>query len=69
MTQDAWRDVDEYLTEILVEPDAALTETLASSEREGLPPIEVAPTHAKLLHLLARMRGARRVLEIGTLGG
>src|SRR5690606_36390689 len=38
-------------------------------EREGLAPIELAPTHAKLLHLLARMMGARRVLEIGTLGG
>lgn len=66
---DAWRDVDRYLTDQLVQQDAALTETLASSEREGLPAIEVAPTHAKLLHLLARMVGARRVLEIGTLGG
>lgn len=69
MSQDAWRDVDQYLSEQLVQQDAALTETLASSEREGLPAIELAPTHAKLLHLLARMVGARRVLEVGTLGG
>lgn len=66
---EAWRDVDQYLGEQLVHQDAALTDTLAASDAAGLPAIELAPTHAKLLHLLARMVGARRVLEIGTLGG
>lgn len=69
MTQDAWRDVDRYLSDLLARPDAALAETIESSTREGLPQIELAPTHAKLLHLLARMTRARRVLEVGTLGG
>jgi predicted O-methyltransferase YrrM len=69
MTQEAWRDVDRYLTELVVKPDAALSDALEASTEAGLPPIEVAPTHAKLLHLLARMTGARRILEVGTLGG
>ncbi|HRN29403.1 MAG TPA: O-methyltransferase [Terrimesophilobacter sp.] len=66
---DAWRDVDQYLSDQLVQQDAAFSDTLAASEQAGLPAIELAPTHAKLMHLLARMVGARRVLEIGTLGG
>lgn len=69
MNDEAWRDVDRYLSDLLVGPDAVLAETLDSSAREGLPAIEVAPTHGKLLHLLARMTRARRVLEVGTLGG
>lgn len=64
-----WRQVDDYLTETLVGPDAALDAALARSEAAGLPAINVAPNQGKLLHLLARLRGARRILEIGTLGG
>ncbi|MBL8759754.1 MAG: O-methyltransferase [Phycisphaerae bacterium] len=47
----------------------ALAEVLANCERAGLPPIAVSPCQGKFLHLLARVAGARRVLEIGTLGG
>ena len=50
-------------------PDAALEATLASSAAAGLPAHEVAPNQGRLLELLARVRGARTILELGTLGG
>jgi predicted O-methyltransferase YrrM len=52
-----------------VPPDPALDAALAASEAAGLPPINVAPNQGKLLMLLAQIQGARRILEIGTLGG
>ena len=67
-TPDAWRRVDAYLTETLVGHDADLETAVAEQHAAGLPAIEVAPVSGKLLHLLARISGARRVLEIGTLG-
>ncbi len=69
MTQDLWNAVDRYITGTLVESDPALEAALASSAEAGLPPIAVAPNQGKLLHLLAVISGARKVLEIGTLGG
>lgn len=69
MNQDQWKAVDNYLAGLLVPPDAALDAALEASTAAGLPPINVSPTHGKLLHLLAKMQGARRILEIGTLGG
>lgn len=68
-TPATWLAVDQYFTETLVGADAALTEALSAQHAAGLPPIEVAPLNGKLLHLLARISGAARVLEIGTLGG
>jgi predicted O-methyltransferase YrrM len=67
--QERWTAVDRYLTDLLVPADAALAATLEESARAGLPPIAVWPTEGKLLHLLARVHGAREILEIGTLGG
>ncbi|HCJ49498.1 MAG TPA: methyltransferase [Microbacterium sp.] len=67
-TADRWNDVDAYLTETLVAEDEALRASVASLAAEGMPEIEVAPLNGKLLHLLARMTGAKRVLEVGTLG-
>ena len=67
--EDTWREVDEFLTELLVTADAALDAALVDSEAAGLPPIGVTPTQGKFLQLLVRICGARRVLEIGTLGG
>jgi predicted O-methyltransferase YrrM len=67
-TADAWRRVDAYLTATLVGHDPDLDRAVAAQNAAGLPPIEVAPVNGKLLHLLARMTSARRVLEIGTLG-
>ncbi|GHG15779.1 O-methyltransferase [Streptomyces filamentosus] len=69
MTNSQWNDVDAYLTDLLVPADEALTAALADSAAAGLPEIAVAPNQGKLLHLLAQVQGARRILEIGTLGG
>jgi predicted O-methyltransferase YrrM len=68
-TADAWRGVDRYFADTLVGHDAHLDAAVADQQDAGLPAIEVAPVAGKLLHLLARISGARRVLEIGTLGG
>ena len=69
MSQSQWTSVDSYFAQQLVEHDPALEAALESSAEAGLPPINVSPNQGKLLHLLARMSGARRILEIGTLGG
>ncbi|AZS37327.1 Putative O-methyltransferase [Microbacterium lemovicicum] len=68
-TRDGWQRVDAYLSDLLVGHDDALESAIADQDAAGLPSIEVAPLHGKLLHLLARIAGARRVLEVGTLGG
>ena len=64
-----WQRVDGYLAELLVGDDPALAAALAANAAAGLPAIDVSPLQGKLLHLLARIAGARRILEIGTLGG
>ncbi|MFL6127165.1 O-methyltransferase [Actinophytocola sp.] len=69
MTQPVWNDVDDYISGLLVGPDEALENALAASDRAGLPQINVAPNHGKLLNLIARIHGARRILEFGTLAG
>jgi predicted O-methyltransferase YrrM len=68
-TPQNWHRVDDYLVDTLVGDDAALAQGLADAAEAGLPAIEVTPLGGKFLHLLARMTRARRVLEIGTLGG
>ncbi len=65
----SWRRVDSYLVTTLIDDDRTLTQAVADSVAAGLPAIEVTPLAGKLLHLLARMSRARRVLEVGTLGG
>jgi predicted O-methyltransferase YrrM len=69
MAQDQWSAIDQYITDALVPSDAALDAALEASERAGLPSIQVAPNQGKLLSILARILGARSILEIGTLGG
>jgi predicted O-methyltransferase YrrM len=69
MTLDVWTAVDRYVNEQIVGEDDALREAIAAADRAGLPQIAVTPSLGKLLYLLARLRGARNVLEIGTLGG
>lgn len=64
-----WAHTDKYLSDTLIGDDGALDATIAANAAGGLPPIDVAPVQGKFLHLLARAIGARRVLEIGTLGG
>jgi len=67
--QARWSAVDQYLSDSLLAPDPALTAALEASAAAGLPAINVSPCQGKLLQLLARSHGARRILEIGTLGG
>jgi predicted O-methyltransferase YrrM len=69
MNQAQWTAVDDYLTKVLVGPDAILDAVLRACEAAGLPPANVSPNQGKFLQLLARMHGARAILEIGTLGG
>jgi len=64
-----WTDVDHYIGAHLGVDDPALDVTLTSSIEAGLPEIAVSPPQGKLLMLLAASIGARRILEIGTLGG
>ncbi|HEX9752217.1 MAG TPA: O-methyltransferase [Methyloceanibacter sp.] len=68
-TDKEWTAIDDYITDCFVPGDPALDAALAASEAAGLPAINVAPNQGKLLMLLARAIGARRILEIGTLGG
>ncbi|WP_037604450.1 O-methyltransferase [Streptacidiphilus rugosus] len=68
-TQETWTAVDDYLTATLGLRDPALENALKASEAAGLPKIEVSQPAGRLLNLLAQIQGARRILEIGTLGG
>jgi predicted O-methyltransferase YrrM len=69
MTQELWSAVDRYLCDQFVRPDTALEGALAACEAAGLPAIQVSPNQGKLLMLLATVQRAKRILEIGTLGG
>ena len=69
MTQQLWTSVDQYYSDVLVKQDQALDTALRDSDAAGLPPINVTPNQGKFLHLMARICGARSILEIGTLGG
>jgi predicted O-methyltransferase YrrM len=64
-----WSEVDSYFAETLIGSDAALDDALAANSAAGLPSIDVSAPQGKLIQLLARMSGARKALEIGTLGG
>src|SRR5215470_8127834 len=67
-TQEQWTAVDEYVNDLLIGSDPALEAALEASTAAGLPAIAVSPPQGKLLHLLARAMGARKILELGTLG-
>jgi predicted O-methyltransferase YrrM len=67
--QQRWTAVDRYITDLLVPEVQALDAAIAASAAAGLPPIAVTPNQGKLLGLLARVQGARTILELGTLGG
>jgi predicted O-methyltransferase YrrM len=64
-----WTAVDRYLADLLIRPDPALEAALEAGAAAGLPPHDISPTQGKFLQLLALLQGARRILEIGTLGG
>lgn len=69
MDQETFSAVDQFITETIVEEDEALRGAVAAAEAAGLPAIQVSPPQGKLLQLLVRLVGARRILEFGTLGG
>ncbi len=64
-----WSEVDSYFAKTLIGSDPALEAALAANSAAGLPSIDVSAPQGKLIHLMARMMGARKALEIGTLGG
>jgi predicted O-methyltransferase YrrM len=68
MSQETWSAVDRYFSQTLVPSDPVLDDVLRANATAGLPAIDVAPNQGKLLHLLARIHKAKRILEIGTLG-
>ena len=67
--EERWTAVDDYIEGALIGSDEALAAALAANAAAGLPAIDVSPAQGKFLHLLARIIGARRILEVGTLGG
>jgi predicted O-methyltransferase YrrM len=67
--QNSWKSTDDYIVENLLGPDADLTGALERNAEGGLPAIDVSRAQAEFLAMLARFGGARRVLEVGTLGG
>jgi predicted O-methyltransferase YrrM len=69
MTEDQWTKVDHYFSEMLLPSDPILESALEASLTAGLPAISVSPNQGKLLEILARIVGARSILEVGTLGG
>lgn len=69
MSPDIPAAVDAYFSSLLVPEDPRLDGALERAVDAGLPPIQVSPLQGKLLALLTRFGRARRVLEIGTLGG
>jgi predicted O-methyltransferase YrrM len=64
-----WAAVDEFIVDRLFGADPVLDAVLAANRDQGLPAIDVSPAQGKLLSLLVRMRGAKKILEVGTLGG
>jgi predicted O-methyltransferase YrrM len=69
MTERVWTEVDDYISGLLVGADPVLDGAQAAGDKAGLPQIAVAPNQGKMLNLIARVHGARRILEIGTLAG
>jgi predicted O-methyltransferase YrrM len=69
MSDRIWRDVDGYIEERLVAEDEALSAAIRDSAAAGLPAIAVSAAQGKMLHLMALSIGAKRILEVGTLGG
>lgn len=69
MSDPRWIAVDDYIVGHLLGDDPVQAATLAANAAAGLPGIDVSATQGKMLHLFARMAGAKRILEVGTLGG
>jgi predicted O-methyltransferase YrrM len=66
---DLFTTVDRYIDSLFADDDDALKAALAQSKSAGLPEIQVSAGQGKFLYLLAKIVGASRILELGTLGG
>ena len=69
MSEKLWQAVDDYYASVFLPADPVMDAVLTASEDGGLPSIQVSPLQGRMLMLLAQAMGARRILEIGTLGG
>ncbi|HNR07105.1 MAG TPA: O-methyltransferase [Saprospiraceae bacterium] len=69
MDKQIFGQVDQYISDLLLPPDPVLDDTLKSIENAGLPAISVSPVQGRFLQLMVLLTGARRILELGTLGG
>jgi predicted O-methyltransferase YrrM len=67
--EERWTRVDAWLDEVVVRPEASLAAALEATRAADMPMIAVSASQGKWLHLFARAIGARRILEVGTLGG
>ena len=67
--RETWSQVDDYYCSLLGSSDPALDAVLKANHEAGLPAIDLTPLQGQFLHLVARISGARRILEVGTLGG
>ncbi|OAT82596.1 methyltransferase [Bacillus sp. MKU004] len=69
MNEKTWKEVDQYFTAKLHKKDQLMNEVMKANEEAQMPSIDVSPSQGKMLHMLVKMKGAKRILEIGTLGG
>jgi predicted O-methyltransferase YrrM len=69
MNESTWTEVDAYIGETLTPDDEALQGALEAARDAGLPQIQVSPPQGRLLEMMIRLQGSRKVLEFGTLGG
>jgi predicted O-methyltransferase YrrM len=69
MSHALWTQIDDFYADCLLAPDPALDQARADCRAGGLPAISVSPLQGQFLHVLARLRNAKKILEIGTLGG
>jgi predicted O-methyltransferase YrrM len=69
MNKKTWEEVDRYFNAKLHKRDQVMNEVMAANKEAEMPSIDVSPSQGKMLHMLVKMKGAKRILEIGTLGG
>ncbi|MCK4826606.1 O-methyltransferase, partial [bacterium] len=69
MNKETWTAVDKYYEDLIVKPDLRFKNIIQAALQAGLPTIQITPNQGAFLELLVRVTGAKRVLEIGTLGG
>ena len=69
MKQELFEEVDQYISGLFGPEDEILKSTIQSLDEAGMPQISISPNQGKFLHILARLCNAKKILEMGTLGG